>query len=97
MWFKNKRDEGILYSDLFNPISVHSIALILTAVSNIMDNFQVLSKSFYNRLNAISTSGFLAPRLKLPFGPTITAQFTTATFRLSMHLAGSQSQKGLIF
>jgi hypothetical protein len=37
MWFKNKRDEGILYADLFNPISVHSIALILTAVSNTMD------------------------------------------------------------
>lgn len=33
MWFKNKRDEGILNSDYFNPISVPSIALILTAVS----------------------------------------------------------------
>jgi hypothetical protein len=33
MWFKNKRDEGIAYPDLFNPISVYSIALILTAVS----------------------------------------------------------------
>jgi hypothetical protein len=41
-------------------------------------------------------SGFLAPRLKLPFGPTITAQFTTAMFRLLMHLAGSQSQRGLL-
>jgi hypothetical protein len=34
MWFKNKRDEGIVYADLFNPVSVHSISLILTAVSN---------------------------------------------------------------
>ena len=33
MWFKNKRDEGIIYSDLFDPVSVHSITLILTAVS----------------------------------------------------------------
>jgi hypothetical protein len=33
MWFKNKRDEGIVYPDLFSPISVPSIALILTAVS----------------------------------------------------------------
>ena len=33
MWFKNKRDEGIVYQDHFNPISVPSIALILTAVS----------------------------------------------------------------
>jgi hypothetical protein len=33
MWFKNKRDEGILYPDLFKPISIHCIALILTAVS----------------------------------------------------------------
>lgn len=34
MWFKNKRDEGITFSNLFNPVSVHSIALVLTAVSN---------------------------------------------------------------
>ena len=36
MWFKNKQDEGtsILYCDLFNLISVPSIALILTVVSN---------------------------------------------------------------
>jgi hypothetical protein len=33
MWFKNKRDEGILYSEYFSPISGPSIALILTAVS----------------------------------------------------------------
>ena len=39
MWFKNKRDEGITYSDLFNPISVNSIALILTAVSDSADYF----------------------------------------------------------
>ena len=33
MWFQNKRDEGIVYPDLFKPIPVPSIALILTAVS----------------------------------------------------------------
>ena len=33
MWFNNKRDEGVLFQDYFNPISVSSIALILTAVS----------------------------------------------------------------
>ena len=32
MWFKNKRDEGIMFPNFFNPISVPSIALILTAV-----------------------------------------------------------------
>ena len=42
MWFKNKRDEGIVYSDLFNPVSVHSIALILTAVS-ISDEYSDVS------------------------------------------------------
>lgn len=45
MWFKNKRDEGIVYPDLFNPIPVHSIALILTAVSN---PWFTLLFSFYN-------------------------------------------------
>ena len=33
MWFKNKWDEGIMYPDYFKPLSVPSIALILTAVS----------------------------------------------------------------
>lgn len=33
MWFMNKRDEGVVYQDYFNPMSIPSIALILTAVS----------------------------------------------------------------
>jgi Domain of unknown function (DUF6532) len=33
MWFKNKRDEGIMNPEYFNPMSIPSIALILTAVS----------------------------------------------------------------
>ena len=33
MWFMNKRDEGIVHKDYFNPIQIPSIALILTAVS----------------------------------------------------------------
>jgi Domain of unknown function (DUF6532) len=35
MWFKNKRDEGVLFSEYFNPLAVPSIALILTAVSGL--------------------------------------------------------------
>ena len=33
IWFKNKRDEGIMFPDYFNPVSIPSIALILTVVS----------------------------------------------------------------
>ena len=33
MWFMNKRDEGIVHKDYFNPIQIPYIALILTAVS----------------------------------------------------------------
>ena len=33
MWFNNKWDEGVIYQDYFNPISVPSITLILTEVS----------------------------------------------------------------
>ena len=98
MWFKNKRDEGIIYTDLFNPVSVHSIALILTAVSNSNNYFHFqVSHDKYNRLNAISTSGFLARRLKSPFGPTITASFMTAISCLSNHLATTRSPKVLTF
>jgi hypothetical protein len=31
-WFNNSRDEGIVYADLFDPLSVEAIALVLTAV-----------------------------------------------------------------
>ncbi|KAG6804848.1 hypothetical protein H0H92_002022, partial [Tricholoma furcatifolium] len=30
MWFQNKRDEGVIFSALFNPMPVPAIALILT-------------------------------------------------------------------
>jgi hypothetical protein len=33
VWFKNKRDEGILFAEDFEPLPVPAIALILTAVS----------------------------------------------------------------
>ena len=33
MWFQNKQDEGIRYTDTFKPIPVPAIALVLTAVS----------------------------------------------------------------
>jgi len=32
IWFKNKRDEGVVYTDLFNPLPVQAIALVLTGV-----------------------------------------------------------------
>ena len=96
MWFKNKQDEGVVYTDLFDPVSVHSIALILTAVSKSIFYFQV-SNDKYNRLNAILMSGFLAQRPKSPFGLTITASFMIAISCLSIHLATTQSPKVLTF
>jgi hypothetical protein len=48
MWFKNKRDEGIMFADYFNPISTPSIALILTAVSRPFVTYLIyLVISFY--------------------------------------------------
>ena len=32
MWFQNKRDEGIHFTDMFKPIPIAAIALVLTAV-----------------------------------------------------------------
>src|ERR1700728_2318192 len=48
MWFKNKRDEGVLFPDLFNSIPVHAIALILTAVSSSTDYFHVSTVTVTN-------------------------------------------------
>ncbi|KAF9545928.1 hypothetical protein CPC08DRAFT_700098 [Agrocybe pediades] len=33
-WFNNSRDEGIVFADLFNPISVETLALVFAAVSS---------------------------------------------------------------
>ncbi|KAF8155442.1 hypothetical protein B0H34DRAFT_798630 [Crassisporium funariophilum] len=39
VWFNNPRDEGIVYVDLFDPISVEAIALVLTAVECGIDSW----------------------------------------------------------
>ena len=32
MWFQNKRDEGVLFTEMFKPIPFQAIAFVLTAV-----------------------------------------------------------------
>lgn len=32
MWFQNKRDEGIQFRNMFKPMPIAAIALVLTAV-----------------------------------------------------------------
>ncbi|KAF8883573.1 hypothetical protein BD779DRAFT_1472470 [Infundibulicybe gibba] len=39
LWFQNKQDEGIEFSELFDPIPVESIALILTAIECAIDEW----------------------------------------------------------
>ena len=46
MWFKNKRDEGIIFQDYFNPVSIPSIALILTAVRIFFSGYKLSFNSF---------------------------------------------------
>src|SRR5882762_1204217 len=64
MWFKNKRDEGIIYPDYFNPISVHSIALILTAVGFFFKCNLIIVFFYFpvRRLNVILKNGQLESR-----------------------------------
>ena len=64
IWFQNKRDEGIIYPEHFKPISVPSIALILTAVSKFPRIIHIVTNNLCNRLNVISTNGFRAPKRK---------------------------------
>ena len=35
MWFQNKRDEGVVLTDMFKPIPIPAIAFVLTAVCSI--------------------------------------------------------------
>ncbi|KAG6904927.1 hypothetical protein DXG01_006171, partial [Tephrocybe rancida] len=39
MWFKNKRDEGVVYTDMFYPMPIPAIALILTAIECNIDEW----------------------------------------------------------
>lgn len=98
MWFKNKRDEGITYPDYFNPVSVPSIALILTAVSCPFSFFcyEINSNLFsciFCRLNAISTSGQLASRRISHFGQKNTARFMKLMSRRLPNSANMRNQK----
>ena len=36
MWFQNKRDEGVVFTEMFKPIPVPAIAFVLTAVHHII-------------------------------------------------------------
>ena len=63
MWFMNKRDEGIIFQDYFNPLSIPSIALILTAVRSFFFGYVNFIFSYIvSRLNATSMSGRRASR-----------------------------------
>ncbi|KAG6906092.1 hypothetical protein DXG01_015961 [Tephrocybe rancida] len=39
MWFKNKCDEGVVYTDMFYPMPIPAIALILTAIECNIDKW----------------------------------------------------------
>jgi hypothetical protein len=43
MWFQNKRDEGILFSEMFKPIPVQAIAFVLTAVCHYLPNGAIIN------------------------------------------------------
>jgi hypothetical protein len=60
MWFTNKRDEGVVYHEWFNPVSTVMLALILTAVSHHRHIITLLILLY--RLNVRSTSGRLASK-----------------------------------
>ena len=86
MWFKNKR-EGIVYSDLFDPILVHSIALILTVVSNPIDsdNLHVSDNLSTQQIESNLNEWIPGTKTEVTFGPTITMQFMTAMFCHLIH------------
>ncbi|KAG6835823.1 hypothetical protein H0H93_014340, partial [Arthromyces matolae] len=45
MWFKNQRDEGVVYSDMFNPMPIPAIALVLTAIECNIDEWTTGTKT----------------------------------------------------
>ncbi|KAG5642100.1 hypothetical protein H0H81_010777 [Sphagnurus paluster] len=43
LWFSNTQDEGVAYTDMFNPLPIPAIALILTTVGDNKAIFMSLS------------------------------------------------------
>ena len=78
MWFKNRRDEGIMYPDYFSPILIPSIALILTAVSFPLPFYFFNDIFNNNRLKVTLMSGLPVSRPILYFGLMSIALFMKA-------------------
>ena len=100
MWFNNKRDEGVIYQDYFNPIAIPAIALILTAVSffcPVKECFNGFFSYVIYRLNAISTSGRQGLRPISHFMLKNTIQSMTATSSRLMNLGSIRSRETLTF
>ncbi|KAF5377949.1 hypothetical protein D9615_006757 [Tricholomella constricta] len=51
LWFNNKRDEGVIYSDMFDPMPVPAIALILTTIECSIDEWTTGTKTDGNSLS----------------------------------------------
>ncbi|KAG6810013.1 hypothetical protein H0H92_013699 [Tricholoma furcatifolium] len=45
MWFQKKRDEGVMFSGLFNPLPIPAIALMLTAIECNIDEWATGNKT----------------------------------------------------
>ena len=96
MWFKNKRDEGIIYQDYFKPLPIPSIALILTAVSILILGYNLSYIHLYLycfRLNVTLMSGQLGSRPTLHFMQKSTARFMIATSSPFLNLGSIRNQE----
>lgn len=40
-WFRNKQDEGVVHEDLFSPLTVEALALVLAAVPDFFNYFLI--------------------------------------------------------
>ena len=84
-----------MYPDQFSPMTIPSIALILTAVCHrfFISIYEIEITFNIDRLNATLTSGRQASKRISPFGQTSTAQFMRATSRPLLPSASTRNPR----
>jgi hypothetical protein len=45
MWFRNKQDEGVIHEENFSPLTIETVALVLSAVCESLECFLIPLKS----------------------------------------------------
>jgi hypothetical protein len=85
VWYRNKKDEGIVFAKYFTPFSIPAMALCYTAVS-LAIHVLIIRHDVYHRLNAALMSGLMGNASTSVFRVMNTKRFMPNTWQISTSL-----------